>query len=334
VAKIDPVFISGVTVGSISLFNEDVIKEKDLKIGDTVLVERAGDVIPYIVKSLAELREGNEKEIDFPKHCPVCQSELFKEETEAVWRCINIECPAQVVERMIHFVSKDAMDIRSFGEANVRKFYELGLLKDIPGIYTLDFEAIGKMAGFGKKSIDNLKLAIEESKHQPLNRLIFALGIRFAGETTAKVLSNSISHLLDLKDFSEEKLQTLEDIGVKVAKSVHTFFRNEQNIEMLQQLEKLGVEMNNKKNAVIAEGGLSGQTFLFTGTLNQLKRSEAEEMVELHGGKLLGSVSSKLNYLVAGEAAGSKLEKAKKIHTVKIISEEEFLELVENNTSI
>lgn len=333
VAKIDPVFISGVTVGSISLFNEDVIREKDLKIGDTVLVERAGDVIPYIVKSLTDVRDGHEKDIVFPKVCPVCQSELYKEEGEAVWRCINIECPAQVVERMIHFVSKDAMDIRSFGEANVRKFYELGLLKDIPGIYTLDFTEISKMAGFGKKSIENLQLAIEESKHQPLNRLIFALGIRYVGETTAKVLANSINHLFDLKDYSEERLQTLEDIGVKVAKSVYTFFQNEQNIEMLQQLEKLGVEMNNKKNTVITEGGLNDQTFLFTGTLNKLKRTEAEEMVEQHGGKILGSVSSKLNYLVVGEDAGSKLEKAKKINTIKIISEDDFLALIDKNAT-
>ena len=328
VAKIDPVFISGVTVSSVSLFNEDVIKEKDLKIGDTVLVERAGDVIPYIVKSLAEVRDGSETEIVYPKNCPVCESELYKEESEAVWRCINIECPAQAAERIIHFVSKDAMDIRSFGEANVKKFYGLGLLKDIPNIYTLDFDAISKMAGFGKKSIENLQSAIEESKHQPLNRLIFALGIRYVGETTAKVLANAVNHLFDLKDFSEEKLQTFEDIGVKVAKSVHTFFQNEQNIEMLQQLEKLGIEMNNKKNEAVPEGGLNGQTFLFTGTLNKLKRTEAEEMAEQHGGKILGSVSSKLNYLVVGEDAGSKFEKAKKINTVKIISEDDFLELV------
>ncbi|HEX8461610.1 MAG TPA: NAD-dependent DNA ligase LigA, partial [Segetibacter sp.] len=333
VAKIDPVSVGGVTIGSISLFNEDVIREKDLKIGDTVLVERAGDVIPYIVKPLAELRDGSETDIEFLKNCPACSSELFKEEGEAAWRCVNIECPAQVVERMIHFVSKDAMDIKSFGEANVRKFYELGLLKDIPGIYKLDFSAIGKMAGFGKKSIDNLQAAIEESKHQPLHRLIFALGIRYVGETTAKVLANSINHLFDLKDFSAEKLQTLEDIGVKVAKSVQTFFQNDQNIEMLHELEGLGIQMNNKKNAIVAEGGLSGQTFLFTGTLNKLKRTEAEEMVEQHGGKLLGSVSSKLNYLVVGEDAGSKLEKAKKLHTVKIISEDEFLELTAPKTN-
>ncbi len=328
VAKIDPVFIGGVTVGSISLFNEDVIKEKDLRIGDSVLVERAGDVIPYIVKSLADARDGNEQPIAFPKNCPVCESELFREEGEAVWRCINIECAAQVVERMIHFVSKDAMDIKSFGEANVRKFYEIGLLKDIPGIYTLDFEVIGTKEGFGKKSITNLQAAIEESKHQSLNRLIFGLGIRYVGETTAKGLANAVNHLMDLKDFTEEKLQTLEDIGVKVAKSVFTFFQNPHNLYMLKQLESLGVEMNNKKHTANTEEGLQGQTFLFTGTLNKLKRSDAEEMVEQKGGKLLGSVSSKLNYLVVGEDAGSKLEKAKKINTIKIISEDEFVEMV------
>ncbi len=329
VAKIEPVLIGGVTVTSISLFNEEVIKEKDLMIGDTVLVERAGDVIPYIVKSLPELRDGTEKDIAFPKTCPVCNSELFKEEAEAVWRCINIECPAQVIERMAHYVSKDAMDIRSFGEANVRKFYELDLLKDIPGIYTLDYEKIGEMGGFGKKSIDNLKAAIEASKNQPLHRLVFALGIRFVGETTAKTLANHVNHLLDLKTFSVEEMQQLEDIGIKVAGSIHQFFENEQNVEMLQRLEELGVQMNNTKKAAVIEGGLNGQTFLFTGSLSKLKRSEAEELVEAHGGKLLGSVSSKLNYLVVGEDAGSKFEKAKKINTIKIISEDDFIKLVE-----
>ena len=286
VAKIDPVFIGGVTVGSISLFNEDVIKEKDLKIGDTVLVERAGDVIPYIVKSLAELRDGSEKDIPFPTACPVCKSELYKEEGEAVWRCINIECPAQVVERMIHFVSKNAMDIKSFGEANVRKFYEMGLLNDIPGIYKLDLNSIGQLPGFGKKSIDNIQAAIEASKKQTLNRLIFALGIRFVGETTAKVLANHVHHLLDLKDFTVEQLQELEDIGIKVAGSIVTFFKNEQNLEMLQELESLGIEMANTKRAAVKEGGLHGQTFLFTGILNKLKRTQAEEMVEANGNRL------------------------------------------------
>jgi DNA ligase (NAD+) len=331
VAKIQPVPIGGVTVGSISLFNEDVIRDKDLMIGDAVLVERAGDVIPYIVKSLTDVRTGNEKKIHFPKTCPVCDSKLFKEEGEAAWRCINIECPAQVVERMIHFASKDAMDIRGFGEANVRKFYELGLLKDIPGIYTLDFDKIGSLEGFGKKSIDNLRQAINNSKIQPLNRLIYALGVRYVGETTAKTLAHQVTHLLDLKNYSVEDLQNLEDIGPKVAGSIHLFFQNKDNVRMLHQLETLGVQLKNPKKDHATGGNLEGLTFLFTGTLPTLKRSDAEEMVEQNGGTILSSVSSKLSYLVVGEDAGSKLEKAKKINTVKIISENEFLKLVEKN---
>ena len=328
VAKLDPVYLGGVTVSSISVHNEEYIKEKDLKIGDTVLIERAGDVIPQIVKSMPELRTGNEENILFPKNCPVCHSILFKEETEAVWRCINIECEAQVVERIIHFVSKDAMDIKSFGEANVRKFYELGLLKDIPGIYTLDFEKIGQLEGFGKKSLENLRTAIEASKQQPLYRLIYGLGIRFVGETTAKTLANAVEHLLDYQRKTEEELQQLEDVGIKVAKSILQFFSNEQNIQMLQQLELLGLQLKNTKKETGGSGSLQGQTFLFTGTLTQLKRSEAEAMAEAHGGQILSGVSNKLNYLVVGEDAGSKLEKAKKINSIKIISEAEFLELV------
>ena len=328
VAKLKPVAIGGVTVSSISVHNEDYIKEKDLRIGDAVLIERAGDVIPQIVKSLADSRTGHEKKIHFPKTCPVCNSKLFKEEEEAVWRCINIDCPAQVVERVIHFVSKDAMDIRGFGEANVRKFYELGLLKDIPGIYTLDFTTISSMEGFGQKSIDNLQTAIENSKKQPLHRLIYALGIRFVGETTAKTLAQAVNHLLDFKKFSIEDLKNLEDVGPKVAGSIHHFFSNGSNIDMLEELEKLGLQLKNIKKEMTTTGNLTGQTFLFTGTLPTLKRSEAEALAEENGGQLLSGVSAKLNYLVVGEDAGSKLEKAKKINSVKIISEEEFLQLV------
>lgn len=328
VAKLDPVYLGGVTVSSISIHNEDYIKEKDLKIGDTVLIERAGDVIPQIVKSQNELRDGSEEVIVFPKQCPVCSSELFKEEGEAVWRCINIECEAQVVEKMIHFVSKDAMDIKSFGEANVRKFYEMGLLKDIPGIYTLDFQKIGQLEGFGKKSLDNLQSAIEASKQQPLHRLVYGLGIRFVGETTAKTLANAVEHLLDFKTKTEEDLQQLEDVGIKVAKSIHQFFSNEQNIHMLEHLEQLGLELKNKKKEIGGTGSLQGQTFLFTGTLNQMKRSEAEALAEQHGGQIVSGVSKNLHYLVVGEDAGSKLEKAKKINTIKIITETEFLELI------
>lgn len=330
VAKLEPVFIGGVTVSSISMHNEEYIKEKDLRIGDTVLVERAGDVIPQIVKSIPEVRTGHEKIIHYPKKCPVCNSELFKEEGEAVWRCINIECPAQVVEKIIHFVSKDAMDIKHFGAANVMKFFELGLLKDIPGIYTLDFEAIGKLEGFGKKSIDNLQKAIEDSKKQPLHRLVYALGIRYVGETTAKTLANAVKELYDFEKMSIEELQQLEDIGIKVATSIYGFFQNDDNLQILKRLQDLGLNLKNTKKQSSAESNtLSEQTFLFTGTLNKLKRTEAEELVEKHGGKIVSGVSSKLNYLVVGDDAGSKLEKAKKINTIKIISEDEFLALIE-----
>jgi DNA ligase (NAD+) len=328
VAKIEPVPIGGVTVGSISLFNEEVIREKDLMIGDTVLVERAGDVIPYIVKSLPEVRTGNEQPIVFPTKCPVCHDKLVKTPDEAVWRCVNINCEAQVLQRIFHFTSKDAMDIRGLGEAIVQKFYDLGFLKDIPGIYTLPFDKIRTLEGFGEKSITNLQAAITTSKEQPLHRLIFALGIRYVGETTAKTLAHAVKHLLDFAQLSLEELQNLEDVGPKVAGSIHQFFRNPDNIEMLKHLETLGLKLKNDKKDMAVSGNLSGQTFLFTGTLPTLKRSEAEALVESNGGKLLGSVSSKLNYLVTGDEAGSKLEKAKKITSVKIISEAEFLTLV------
>ena len=331
VAKLDPVYLGGVTVSSISVHNEDYIKEKDLKIGDHVLIERAGDVIPQIVKSLPELRNGTETSILFPKQCPVCKSVLFKEESEAVWRCINIECEAQVVEKMIHFVSKDAMDIKSFGEANVRKFYELGYLKDIPGIYNLPYDLIGSMEGFGKKSLDNLQSAIESSKLQPLHRLIYALGIRFVGETTAKTLANAVENMYDFISKDEASLLALEDVGIKVAKSIFQFFQNEQNIEILHQLEALGLQLKNIKKESAGVDSLNGQTFLFTGTLSQLKRSDAEQMVEKNGGKIMSGVSSKLNYLIVGEDAGSKLEKAKKINSIHIISEDEFIALIQKN---
>jgi len=337
VAKIDPVPLGGVTVTSISLFNEDVVREKDLHIGDTVLVERAGDVIPYIVKPLSELRTGHEKKIEFPTHCPVCGEKLERQQDEAAWRCINISCPAQVVERMMHFASKDAMDIRNLGEANVRKFYELGLLKNIPGIYHLDWDAIQKLEGFGEKSINNLKQAIENSKQQPLNRLIYGLGIRYVGETTAKTLANAVSNILDFYFLNpnndsnglEEWLISLEDIGPKVATSVADFFKTRENKHMLEQLIESGINMSNyHKSHKQTAGALSGKTFLFTGSLSHFKRSDAETIVEEKGGSLLSGVSSKLNYLVVGEDAGSKLEKAKKLGTVTILTEQEFLELV------
>lgn len=327
VAKLKAVAIGGVTVSSISMHNEEYIREKDLRLGDTVIIERAGDVIPQIVQSIPALRKGDEQIITFPTSCPVCNYILEKEETEAVWRCNNPLCSAQIVEKIIHFVSKDAMDIKSFGDANIRKFYELGLLENIPQIYQLNFDLIGNLEGFGKKSVDNLKAAIEASKVQPLYRLIYALGIRFVGETTAKTIASHIHHILDLENLTEEQLQAYDDVGIKVAKSIYQYFHEEKNILLIKQLEALGLNMI-QTNATAVDGNLSGLNFLFTGTLTQLKRSDAEAMVEARGGHILGGVSSKLNYLVVGEDAGSKLEKAKKIASIKIITEAEFISLI------
>lgn len=327
VAKIAPAQVSGVTVTSISIHNEDYIKEKGLRIGDQILIERSGDVIPQIVKSLTELRTGEEKRITFPTACPVCKDELVRPEGEAVWRCVNINCEAQVAERIIHFVSKDAMDIRSMGEANVRKFYAMGFIKDVPSLYDLNADMLHKIEGFGEKSITNLLAAIQDSKQQPLHRLIYGLGIRYVGETTAKTLAQAISDIFDLAEMDEDRLKQMDDVGVKVAGSISAFFKNEDNVAMLHKLQDAGVQMKSHKT-VQSSGELSGQTFLFTGTMNKLKRSEAEEMAESKGGKILSGVSSKLNYLIVGDDAGSKLEKAKKIQTINIISEDEFINLI------
>ena len=277
--------VGGVTVSSISIHNEEYIKEKSLMKGDTILIERSGDVIPQIVKSFPELRKGDEKEIKFPTQCPVCGDALYKPEEEAVWRCINLTCAAHIVEGIIHFVSKDAMDIRSFGEANVRKFYELGLLEMIPQIYKLPYHEIAKLDGFGDKSITKLQQAVEDSKKQPLNRLIYALGIRFVGQTTAKTLANAVNHLLQLADFTQDQLKALEDVGVKVAKTVYDFFHNEDNIRLLHQLEGLGLQFKNSNKDFVPGASLGGKTFLFTGTLTLLNRSDAEALVEKNGGK-------------------------------------------------
>lgn len=324
IAQVEPVPLAGVTISSVSLFNEDILREKDVRIGDMVLIERAGDVIPYIVKAVPEARQGNEKIVRFPKECPSCGSKLVKEEGEAIIRCVNANCPVQVVGRIIHFTSGAAMDIRGLGSAIVYRFYEEGLLKSIADIYRLDYDRILKMEKFGAKSVSNLKKAIENSKSQPLHRLIYGLGIRYVGEATARTLAGAVKHLLEYKDWSAEQFEELEDIGPKVAKAIADFFHNKDNIHLLRELEKLGVNMTADKAAHAVSTKLQGKTFLFTGTLEKFSRDEAQRMVEEHGGKNAGTVSSKLNYLVVGTNPGSKLEKARKIATVCIISEEEF----------
>lgn len=329
VAKITPVPLAGVTISSISLHNEDFIKEKDIRLGDTVLVERAGDVIPYITGVVLAERDGSEWEIDFPRQCPSCQSELVKPEGEAVWRCVNLECPAQQEERIIHFVSKGAMDIEGLGKDIVKRFMNEGIISQVTDIYQLDYDRILALEGWKEKSVENLRSGVEASKQQPTWRLLVALGIRHVGSATAKVLAKKFPVLLDIKDSTLEELMELEDIGPKVAESIHEFFQNEANQQTIQELESLGVKVAQSAEEMAPTNDvLGGQTFLFTGSLERFTRDEAKELVEQHGGKLISSVSKKLNYLVAGPGAGSKLTKAQAIDTINIIDEDEFLTMI------
>ncbi len=329
VAKIQPVPLAGVTISSISLHNEAFITEKDIHINDTVIVERAGEVIPYIVGVVPNLRDGSERKIDFPRHCPSCNEELVKPEEEAVWRCDNADCPAQTEERVIHYVSKDAMDIDGLGRAIVIDFMQRGYLKNVEGIYALPYDEIQTLEGWGAKSVEKLKKGIEESKNRPLWRLLNALGIRHVGVTTSKDVASHIQSIFDLPKKSLEDLTNIEGIGPKVAKSIVEFFSNEGNIHLLEALHNYGVNTQNRPEDAIAKNNkLEGKTFLFTGSLQLFGRDRAKQLVEENGGKLLSGVSANLNYLVVGEDAGSKLTKAQKIPTITVLTEDEFLAMV------
>ncbi|MCW5908268.1 MAG: NAD-dependent DNA ligase LigA [Chitinophagales bacterium] len=330
VAKIEPVPLAGVTISSISLHNEDFILEKDIHIGDTVIVERAGEVIPYIVGVVPDLRTGHEHKIHFPRHCPSCGSPLVKPEEEAVWRCDNADCPAQTEERAIHFVSKDAMNIDGCGRETVVEFIQRGFIKTIEDLYRLPYTEILGLEGWKEKSVNNLKAGIEDSKNRPLWRLLNALGIRHVGVTTSKDISSHIRSIFDLQKMSVEDLTNIEGIGPKVAQSIFDFFSNEGNIHLLHELKRLGVNTENRpEDALSKNNKLQGKTFLFTGSLQKFTRDRAKQLVEENGGKLLSGVSANLNYLVVGEDAGSKLAKAQKIPSIVVLNEDEFLKMIE-----
>ena len=327
VGKLEPVQIGGVTVSSVSLFNEDFIKEKDIRIGDTVLVERAGDVIPYIVKVIKEARTGEEKPIEFPKECPSCGSKLVKLPGEVAWRCINIGCPAQVVLRLKHWGSREAMDIRGLGEATAKALYEKGFVKDVGDLYFLKVTDLVRLPGFAEKSALNLYRAIEESKTRGLERVLYGLGIRYVGLTTAKKLAQEIESIWDLKDMPLERILRIEGIGEVVARSIREFFSREENIKVIEKLERGGVKL--KRDKAREEGPFKGLTFVFTGTLDCCSREKAGEIVEMLGGIFSNSVTSKTSYLVVGKDPGrTKMTRAKQLG-VKTITEEEFLKMIE-----
>lgn len=327
VAKLDPVHLAGVTISSVSLHNEEQILEKDIRIGDTIIVERAGDVIPYIIGPVKEARTGNEKVFQFITQCPSCDSELQKPEDQAAWRCVNPICPAQAEERLIHFVSKGAMNIDGLGKDIIKRFMAAGLIHDVADIYRLDYDAILELEGWKERSVEKLKSGINDSKTNPLWRLLVGLGIRHVGSTSAKMLASKVEHVQQFASWTDEGLQDLEDVGPKVAESIIQYFTDENKLNLLSELEASGVNVSN----VIEEAAsdkLNGKSFLFTGKLTKFTRDEAKELVESNGGKVASSVSKNLSVLVVGENAGSKLAKAQTIGTIEILSEDEFLALI------
>ncbi len=335
VAKVKPVHLAGVTVSSISMHNEEFIISKDLRIGDSIVIERAGDVIPYIVRSIPELRDGSQESLVFPKHCPIAPDKevvLIKAEGEAAWRCTNCQCGAQDLMKMIFHISKNAMDIDGFGKSYVEKFYEYGWIKDIADIYDMDFDKIKDLEGFGQKSVDNLKKSIDKARQNPIHKLLHSLSIHHLGKKASKLLAERISHVMDLREWNEEKFTEIPDIGPVVAQNVVEYFTKEKNIELLERMESNGVNLyqtdEDKPLQVADDAPLFGKTILFTGSLQQVNRKQAQEMAAKAGAKNISAVSSNLDILVVGEKAGSKLKKAEALGTVQIMTEADFVALL------
>lgn len=326
VAHLKPVHLAGVTVKRATLHNEDEIKRKGIKIGDHVVVQRAGEVIPEVVKVIKEKRTGKEKDFHMPKKCPVCGEELYRPEGEAITRCINASCPAQVRGRIQLFCMRGAMDIEHIGPALVKQLVEKKLVKDVADLYTLKKKDLQKLERFADKSAQNVIDSIENSKNRPPDRLLFGLGIRMVGSATASDISKYYDDNLErIFNESSEKLEKIPGVGPKVAKSVAHFFSEKGNQELIKKLEKEGVHIKAAK----AKGPqpLKGKTFVFTGGLDKMTRPEAEELVRKLGGHSSSSVSKQTDYVVVGHEPGSKFDKAKKLG-VKTISEAEFLKML------
>lgn len=325
-AILDPVKVAGSTISKTTLHNEDFIKEKELKIGDTVVIQKQGDVIPEVIKVIKEKRTGKEIEFNMPTVCPVCGSPAVREEGEAATRCIGIECPAQLLRSIVHFVSKEGMDIDGLGYKIVEQLIEKGLIKNIADIYALTLEEIASLKKNGKKFAENLINAIEKSKEQDLFHLITALGIRQVGTKAAKVLARKYKTMENLQNASLESLAETEDVGEITANNIIEFFRQEQTKDTLEKLKQAGVNMEILQGEE-ADNRFEGKTFVLTGSLEKYTRLEASNLIEKHGGKVSSSVSKKTDYVLAGEEAGSKLTKAQELG-ITILTEEEFEKLI------
>lgn len=328
-AILQPVNLAGTTVGRASLHNEDLIRQKDIRLGDHVIVKKAGDIIPEVIGVLADQRTGQEESFFMPRNCPECGSELIRLEGEVALRCINPGCPAQTREGIIHFVSRGAMNIEGLGEKVVVQLFDQGLVKSVADLYYLNKEDLLKLERMGEKSVNNLLLAIEESKKNSLERLLFGLGIRFVGAKGAKVLAQHYRHMDAIMNASEEELVVIDEIGPKMAGSVVTYMNKPEVRETIGRLKSAGVNMEYKGPVVrtqtdIADDPFAGKTIVITGTLEIMSRKEAAELLEALGANVTGSVSKKTDLLIAGEKAGSKLDKARKLN-VTVWDEKTFL---------
>ncbi len=325
VAMLKPVRIGGVTVSRSTLHNWDEIERKDMRVGDTVIVERAGDVIPHVVKVIKEKRKGTESLYAPPRQCPVCGSKVAREEGEVAYRCININCEAQVLERIMHYASRGAMDIEGLGEKNVELLFIQGLVKHFVDLYKLEKLQLLKLPRFAEKSAQNLIAAIEKSKRTTLSRFLYALGILHVGEYAAKQLAKNFKNLEELYQVTPERIMVIKQMGKKLAESISGFFCEKENLRTFDALKKLGVVISNpdyETSSRKEKGPLDGLTIVVTGTLSR-PRNEIEDLIERLGGHAADSVSKKTTYVLAGEEAGSKLGKAKKLG-VKVINEKDF----------
>ncbi|MCT4583812.1 MAG: NAD-dependent DNA ligase LigA [Peptostreptococcaceae bacterium] len=326
-AVFEPVRVAGSLVSKATLHNEDFIREKDIKINDKVVIEKAGDVIPAVVKVLVDQRDGSEIDFEMPSTCPECGGKTLREEGEAALKCINISCPAQIRRGIIHFVSKNAMDMDGLGESIVKQLLDNELIKDISDLYLLKDkkEELLSLERMGEKSVENMLNAIEKSKENELYRLIFGLGIDFIGSKASKLLEKNYENLDQIINASYDELIEIEEFGPKMAQSLVSFFKNPDNLELIERLKSFNLNISSKKqeaNSNIFEG----LKFVLTGTLNTLKRNDAKKIIEDNGGKTSSSLSKNTNLLLAGEKAGSKLKKAIELG-VKVISEDEFMSI-------
>ena len=324
-AIFEPVNLAGTTVTRASLHNEDYIKEKDIRIGDIIRVQKAGEIIPEVVEVVKEKRTGEEKEFVMPAHCPVCHGKTVRLPGEAAWRCTNASCPAQLKEGIVHFASRAAMNIEGLGPAVAELLLSVGLIKDFADLYYLSAEDVAKLPRLGKKSAANLIKAIEKSKENSLERLIFGLGIRLVGEKAARDLAGHFGELDNLIKAEEEEITAIPSVGPKMAASIKAFFGQEENLKLIEKLKAAGV--NTRYLAEVRDNRLEGLTFVLTGTLTSFTRKEAEELILSLGGKVSSSVSKKTSFVVTGEDPGSKLTKARELG-VPVLTEEDFRKMV------